>query len=69
MSGGYTMKTFESFEVFTVRVCVCVCTYAHADTHDSVLDLRGSVFNIEISYYAFMDSIGTARKWLLVYNI
>lgn len=52
-------------------VCVCVkyiCPYKHIG--DSVLDLgKTSIFNLEISFYAFVDSIETARKWLPIYSI
>lgn len=44
--------------------------YAHIDIDDSVLDLgKTSTFNLEISFYAFMGIMSTARKCLPVYSI
>lgn len=56
VSGGNNNN--EKFWVFwSSQVCVCeyICTYKHVD--DCVLDVgKTSVFNLEISSYAFTDS-------------
>lgn len=53
-------KNFESFKVFTVRVA-CVCNTKPHTKHidDAVLGIGKKVrgFNLEISLYAFKDSI------------